>query len=183
MGQERMLNTFEFLKQKVYLPKYMTLISADYNLDGGKFEFNIKEPRVVRGDFVNYFTPRGLHICISQAGYALVEYLVSKGELGDLDILNLRGILLEGRVKITELYQKFRKEVGLSEPIPGRIDITRLRLGKTPVLKLDFEFGERAVIGNLTSIIAKKPMPQLNQDILRFKIQNEKHEQDRQGNN
>jgi hypothetical protein len=174
MEQERMPNTFEFLKQKVYLPGYMALDSAAYDINGAEFKFNVKEPKITRGSFANYFTPRGLHICISQAGYALTEYLASKKELGDLDIPNLRTILLEGRVKITELYQKFRKEVGLLEPIPGRIDITRLRLGKTPVLKFDFEFGARAVTGNLVSIIAPKPMPQLNQDLLRFKIQNGK---------
>ena len=170
MEQERMPNTFEFLEQQVYLPGYMTLVSADYSSNGGEFKFNVKEPRVARGDFsFNYFTPRGLHICISQAGYALAEYLASKRELGDLDIPHLRAILLEGRVQITELFQKFRKELELSEPIPGRIDITRLRLGKMPVLKFDFEFENRAVTGNLVSIIAPKPMSQLNQDILRFK--------------
>ena len=168
MEQEGMPNTFEFLEQQVYLPEYMTLDSAVYAANGAKFKFNLKEPKVTRG-IVNYFTPRGFHICISQAAYALAEYLASKGELGDLDILNLRTIALEGRLKITELFQKFRKEIGLSKPIPGRIDITRLRLGKTPVLKFDFEFGARAVTGNLVSIIAPKPMSQLNQDILRFK--------------
>jgi len=174
MEQERMPNTFEFLEQQIYLPGYMTLASAAYDANGAEFKFNLKEPPVTRGSFVNYFTPRGLHICISQAGYALVEHLANKGELGDLDVPNLRAIFLEGRIKITELFQKFRKELGLSEPIPGRIDITRLRLGKTPVLKFDFEFENRAVTGNLVSIIAPKPMSQLNQDILRFKIQNGK---------
>lgn len=173
MEQERMPNTFEFLKQQVYLPGYMTLASAAYDAKGAEFKFNLREPKVTRG-IVNYFTPRGIHICISQAAYALAEHLVSRGELGNLDIPNLRGILLEGRLKITELFQKFRKEIELPESIPGRIDLTRLRLGKTPVFKFDFEFGARAVTGNLVSIIAPKPMPQLNQNILRFKIQNGK---------
>jgi len=168
MEQERMLNTFEFLEQQVYLPGYMTLDSAAYDANGAEFKFNLREPPVTRG-IVNYFTPRGLHICISQAGYALVEHLANKGVLGDLDVKNLREIAFEGRLKITDLFQKFRKEVRLSEPISGRIDITRLRLGKMPVLKLDFEFGKRAITGNLVSIIAPKSMSQLNQDILRFK--------------
>jgi len=167
MKQEKISNTFEFLEHQIFLPGYMTLASAIYDNNGAKFKFNLKEPKVTRG-IVNYFTPRGLHICVSQGAYALVEYLASKGEFGNLDILNLREIALEGRLKITELFQKFRREVGLSEPIPGRIDITRLRLGKTPVLKVNFEFGAKAVTGNLVSIIAPKPMPQLNQNILRF---------------
>ena len=168
MKQERMLSTFEFLKKQVYLPRYMVLDSAAYNANGAEFKFNLREPKVTRG-IVNYFTPRGIHICISQAAYALAEYLVSRGELGSLDIPNLRTIALEGRLKITELFQKFRKEIELPESILGRIGLTRLRLGKTPVFKFDFEFGERAVVGNLVSIIAPKPMPQLNQDILKFK--------------
>ncbi len=174
MEQERMPNTFEFLEQQVYLPGYMTLASAAYDANGAEFKFNLREPPVTRGSFINYFTPRGLHICISQAGYALLENLANEGRLENLDAQILRKIAFEGRIKITELYQKFRKELELSEPIPGRIDITRLRLGKTPVLKVNFEFGARAVTGNLVSIIAPKPMSQLNQDILRFKIQNGK---------
>lgn len=173
MEQERMPNTFDFLEQQIYLPGCMTLASAAYDANGAEFKFNLKEPKVTRG-IVNYFTPRGFHICISQATYALAEYLASKRKFGNLDVFNLRTIALEGRLKITELFQKFRKEVGLSEPILGRVDLTRLRLGKMPVLKFDFEFENRAVTGNLVSIIAPKSMPQLNQDILRFKIQNGK---------
>ncbi len=170
-NQTTMLNTFKFLEQEVYLPGYMALASADYSGQGGEFIFNVREPKVVRGDFVNYFTPRGLHICVSQAGYALVENMATLGLLGDIDVKGLREIFLEGRVKITELFQRFRREVGLSEPIQGRFDITRLRLGKMPVLKLDFDFAGRAVTGNLVSMITPKPMLQINQDLLRFKTQ------------
>jgi len=167
MEQEGVIDTFEFLEQKVYLPEYMTLFKADYDKNGGTFEFNLKEPKVTRGSFVNYFTPRGLHICVSQAGYALIENLAKEGQLEDMDIQTLRNVLLQGRVKIIELYQKFRKEIGLSKPIQGRFDISRLRLGRTPVLKLEFDFGNRAVNGNLVSIIAKRPTVQLNQYALR----------------
>ncbi len=174
MKQEKLPSTFEFLKKQIYLPRYMTLVSATYGAKDAEFKFNLREPKVTRG-IVNYFTPRGIHICISQAAYALAEHLVNRGELGNLDILNLRTIALEGRLKIIELYQKFRKEIELPDSIPGRIDLTRLRLGKAPVFKFDFEFGARAVTGNLVSIIAPKPMPQLNQDILRFNPNERKH--------
>ncbi len=150
---EKMPTTFEFLENEVYLPEYMTLFSADYDLRGGKFGFNLREPKLTGGSFVNYFTPRGLHICVSQAGYALVENMINGGKLEELDIQTLRQTLLQSRIKLTELYQKFRKEVELSKPIEGRFNITRLRLGKMPVLQLDFYFGNRAVSGNLTSII------------------------------
>ena len=170
MENRRIPTAFEFLKNEVYLPGYMTLISADYDLKGGKFEFNIREPKVTRGSFVNYFTPRGLHICVSQAGYALVENMINEGVFEELNIQALRQIFLQGRVKIIDLYQKFRKEIELSKLIEGRFNITRLRLGKMPVLQLDFDFGNRAVSGNLTSLIVQKPMLQINQDLLRFKI-------------
>lgn len=170
MRQEIMPNTFEFLEQEIYLPGYMTLASAKYHDNGAGFLFNVREPPVVRGSIVDYITPRGLHICISQAGYALAENLIKEGEFKGLDLGTLREILLQGRVKITELFQKFRKEVGIVEPIPGEFIITRMRPGKTPVIKLDFNFAEGAITGNLVSMIVAKPTPQLNQDIVRFQI-------------
>ncbi len=174
MGQERMPNTFEFLQKEVYLPGYMALTLAEYDSNGANFLFKVKEPKVTRGDFVHYFTPRGLHICVSQAGYALVEYLANQKKLRNIDEQVLRKTMLQGRIRIIELFQKFRKEVELSEPIPGRFDISKIRLGKIPILKLDFDFRDGAVTGNLVSLITPIPTPQLNQDILRFKIQNGK---------
>ncbi len=160
--------TSKFLADEVYLPGYMVLRKEDYDKRGGTFDFKVKEPPVARGNIVDYLTPRGLHICVSQAGYALVENMVRNGLLDGYDIPTLRETLLEGRVKITELYQKFRKEIGLSEPIQGRFDIHKLRQGKMPILKLDFSFANRAISGNLISVVAPKPMPQLNHDLIRF---------------
>ena len=170
MAIGRNMGTLEFLSEQIYLPGYMAVREADLCSKRGDFLFDVKEPRVTRGDIVNYFTPRGLHICVSQAGYTLMEHLAGKELLGDLDVNTLRKILLQGRGKITELYQKFRKEVELTRPLSGTFDITQMRLGKTPVMKMDFEFGSRKVEGYLTLIIAPSPTPQLNQDILRFQI-------------
>jgi hypothetical protein len=167
MAKENNLTTFEFLANKVYLPGYMALRGEDYDSKGAIFNFDIKEPPVARGSIVHYFTPRGLHICVSQAGYALVEHLVSERLVDDLELSSLRQTLLEGRVKITELYQKFRKEIELGKPIQGRFDISRFRQGKLPILKLDFAFENGAVSGNLMSLIAPRPMPQMNQDLMR----------------
>ena len=188
------LTTTEFLAEKVYLPGYMGIRKEDYDKKGAIFTFNVKEPPVARGDIVNYLTPRGLHICISQGSYALVENMVDEGNFGEFDIesfrkmaltgrmkiteLNerfrkeieiayLRNILLEGRVKITELYQRFGKEVLLDKPIRGRFDIKKFRPGKMPVLKLDFSFGEGAITGNLTSVLAPNSMPQINGNLMR----------------
>ena len=167
MSEKNETTTFEFLAKEVYLPGFMTLREEDYDSKGAMFKFDVKEPSVARGSIVDYFTPRGLHICVSQAGYALVEHLVSERLVNDLEIASLRQTLLEGRVKITELYQKFRKEIELGKPIQGRFDILRFRQGKLPVLKLDFAFENGAVSGNLTSMIAPRSMPQMNQDLMR----------------
>jgi hypothetical protein len=191
---EEAITTTEFLAQKVYLPGYMGITSEDYNKDGATFDFRVKEPLVTRGNIVEYLTPRGLHICISQGSYALVENLIREDEFGEwnietlresalegrvkitelnqkfkreIQIAHLREILLEGRVKITELYQKFGKEVGLGKPVQGRFNIERFRPGKMPILKLGFSFGNGAIIGKLTSVIAQKPTPQTNADIMR----------------
>jgi len=159
---------FEFLADEVYLPGYMLLASEDYDKKGATFNFNVREPPVVRGDIIHYLTPRGLHICISQANYTLVEYMVREGLLEGLEVQRLRETVLEGRCKITELYQKFRKEIGLLKPIQGRFDIERFRLGKLPVFKLNFGFANDAITGNLVSVIAPRPVPQTNADIIRF---------------
>jgi len=159
--------TFEFLANRVYLPGYMALRQEDYDAKGAVFSFKVKEPPVARGNIVHYFTPRGLHICVSQAGYALVEHMAREGIAEGMEIDALRQTLLEGRVKITELYQKFRKEIGLTGQIQGRFDISRFRQGKLPVLKLDFAFENGAVEGNLVSVIAPRPMPQMNADLMR----------------
>lgn len=164
------MRTLDFLREQVYLPEFMAVQEAQFGDREGRFLFDVKEPQVTRGNIVNYFTPRGLHICVSQAGYILAENLIEQGLLGDLEINSLRDILLQGRVKITELYQKFRKEIRLDKPLTGTFEISQMRLGKTPILKMNFEFGGEQVLGYLTSVIVSSPTKQLNQDLLRIQI-------------
>ncbi|MFH1210000.1 MAG: hypothetical protein V1663_04395 [archaeon] len=160
--------TFEFLADEIYLPGYMLLAKDDYDKKGATFSFNVKEPPVVRGDILHYLTPRGMHICASQAGYALVEHMLREGLLEGFELQRLRETFLEGRVKMTELYQKFRKEVGLYKTIQGRFNVQAFRSGRLPVLKLDFSFENNSIEGFLTSVIAPKPVPQTNWDIIRI---------------
>ena len=191
---ERQKTTTEFLADDVYLPGYMAISNQDYDKKGATFDFNVKEPPVARGDIVNYLTPRGLHICISQGSYALAENMIREKLFDELDIegfrgaalegririaelnqrfkkeveiLYLRDALLKGRIKITELYQRFGKEVRLSKPVQGRFDIKKFRPGKLPILKLDFSFANDAITGNLVSIIAPNTTRQTNRDIMR----------------
>jgi len=166
-----MRTTRQFLAKEVYLPRYMALASEDYDEKGAIFSFNIREPNVVRGDIVHYVTPRGLHICISQGSYALVENMIKEGKIEEMDVSEIRKILLTGRVKIAELYQRFRREIELSEnTVQARFNLTRFRQGKTPILKLDFDFGNKAIQGNLVSMITPNPMPQTNSDLMRNPI-------------
>ncbi len=166
-----MKTTFDFLADEIYLPGYMALTNPDFGRGIGgywaTFDFNVREPPVVRGDQFNYFTPRGLHLCASQAGIAMVEAMVRDGLLGDMDIPQFRGIVLGSRVKMVELYQKFRRELGVERPIPGRLDVERLRLGGTPILRIGFDFGNKAVHGNFVSVIASHPVHPTNADIMR----------------
>ena len=167
MKKKPIRTTAQFLAEDVYLPGYMTLSNEDYDKKGATFDFRVKEPPVVRSGIVDYFTPRGLHICVSQGGYAIVEHMAREGLLEGFEVSALRGILLEGRVKITELFQKFRREIEVAQPIPGRLDVRNYRTGKMPVLKLDFSFVNGGITGNLVSVIAPEPVRQTNTDILR----------------
>jgi len=167
MEDELIRTAPQFLAEEVYMPGYMALSNENYDKKGATFDFRVKEPPVIRGSIINYFTPRGLHICISQAGYALVEYMVREGLIEGFEVPTLRKTLLEGRVKITDLYQKFRKEIEVSKLIPGRLNIRKFRAGKMPVLKLDFSFANGGITGNLISVITPKPVPQTNIDIAR----------------
>jgi len=159
--------TQNFLAEEVYMPGYMALRQEDYDTRGATFTFQVTEPPVARENVVHYFTPRGVHICISQAGYALVENLSRQGKTGDLSVDDLRKIFLEGRIRIIELFQRFDRELKVNKPIQGRIDLHRMRLGKLPMVKLDFAFENGAVYGDYTSVIAPTAQPQTNADIMR----------------
>lgn len=157
-----------FLANKVYLPGYMTLRKEDYNGNSGFFSFDVKEPLVARGNIVHYVTPRGLHICISQAGYALTENMAKDGRLGEQDVKTLRETLLQGRVKIIELNERFRKEIRLGGEIQGKFEILRYRMGKLPMIEFSFDFDNRAISGSLISVIAPAPVTSLNSNVTRF---------------
>jgi len=166
--KEQIQPVTEFLAEQVYLPGYMCLATQDYDQNGATFTFNVREPPVARGDIVHYVTPRGLHICISQAGYALAEHLAEEGRLGDLTLENLRKTLLTGRVKIREIYEKFRKELLLKDPIQARFNVDRLRTGNPSLMKLVFSFQNLAIEGFFSSAIAPEPVISLNTGVTIF---------------
>lgn len=157
-------NSFQYL-ERLYLPGYMTLVSEDYDGNTGVFGIQPKEPQVTVFSS-RYLTPRGSHISISQAGVCLVEQLMRQCVL-DFDITDFRDFTSEGRLKLIELNQRFKRELRLDAPIEGRFTLTHFRPGKIPVLKMDFDLGNRSFVGNLTGVIAPKPIPQMNADVLR----------------
>jgi len=161
-----MVTTFEFL-DGLYLPGYMTLASANYDGREGHFEIAPKEPPVTILSS-QYLTPRGSHISISQAGIALVEHLIQQGEL-DMTVEDFRDVTREGRLKIIELNQRFRRELDTTATLDGIFTLTKLKPGRVPVLRMDFDLGNRSFTGNLTGLIAPRPMPQMNADVLRYR--------------
>ncbi len=155
---------FQFL-ERLYLPGYMGLQSEDYDKRSGVFDFTPMEPPVTILS-TKYLTPRGAHIFISQAGLCLVEHVLIDEEF-DMSIDEYRELTMDGRIKIIELNQKFRREIELDKVLQGRVDLTRIRWGRTPMIKMDFDLANNAITGNLTGVLAPKPMTQMNADILR----------------
>jgi len=159
-----MQTRFGFL-EKVYLPGYMGLLTQDYDKDSGVFRFRPTEPPVTILS-TKYLTPRGAHIFISQGGLCLVEQMIEDGRL-DTTIEEYRTLTEGGRLKIVELYQKYRREVSLDSDLQGKLTVTKIRRGVMPVIKIDFDIASRAIRGNLTGVLAPNPVPQMNADVLR----------------
>ena len=157
----------EFLAEEFYLPGWMLVDSEDYRGNQGDFHFLPREPEVVRKGLIYYVTPRSLHICLSQASYCLLEEQAREGRV-DFDIQTLRQYFLGGRIKITELNQKFRREVPLSKRMQGVLTLVRYRIGRMPMAKFDFDFDNRAVRGEMIAVIAPFPVQQTNVDVIRI---------------
>tara|TARA_Y100000310_G_scaffold213611_1_gene214562 strand:+ start:5584 stop:6069 length:486 start_codon:yes stop_codon:yes gene_type:complete len=155
---------FQFL-ESVYLPGYMGLRTEDYNGRTGIFDFKPTEPPVV-AITLNYLTPMGAHIFLSQAGLCLIENTI-KTEGFDMGIEDYRQLTKEGRMKIVELNQKYRREVETNKNLQGRMNLTKMRWGKMPMIKIDFDLANHAITGNMVGVLAPKPMPQMNADIIR----------------
>jgi len=148
----------------MYLPGYMTILNEDYSKGKAWFDFKPVEPQVtVLSD--KYLTPRGTHICLSQSSYCFFEKLIEDG--GHFNPEELHQLGFDGRLKLVEFNQRFRKEVKLSEILQGRLELTKLRWGKMPLLKMDFDLGNKSITGNLVGVIAPNPIPQTNRDILK----------------
>jgi len=159
-----MKTRFEFFGE-IYLPGYFGLLNEDYNKRSGVFDFKPIEPLVTIFS-ERYFTPRGAHIFISQAGFCLLDNFFER-EKFDMNIEEYRDLSVQGRMKIIELNQKYRREIRLDKNLQGKIDLTKIRWGKMPMIKLDFNIANNAITGNLIGVLAPKPMPQTNVDILR----------------
>jgi hypothetical protein len=83
-----------------------------------------------------------------------------------MSVQEYRELTSQGRMKIIELNQRYRREVSLDRNLQGRNALTRVRWGELPMVKMDFDIANRAISGNLTGVLAPRPMPQLNADIM-----------------
>jgi len=159
-----MITRFEFLEQ-VYLPRYMGLLTEDYAGQSGVFDFKPTEPPVARIP-IEYLTPRGVHIWLSQTGLCVIEHVLETGGF-DMPIDEYRDLTMQGRLKIVALNQRFRKEVSAKNNLQGKMDLTRIRWGNMPMVKMEFDIANRAITGDLTGVLAPHPVPQTNTDIIR----------------
>ncbi|MBU0957211.1 MAG: hypothetical protein KKF56_00195 [Nanoarchaeota archaeon] len=155
---------FDFFKG-IYLPEYFGLLTEDYDGRTGVFDFKPIEPQVSIFS-ERYLTPRGAHIFISQAGFCLVEHVLETEEF-PMSVEEYRELSIQGRMKIIELNQRYRREVGTNSNLQGRMDLTKVRGGTMPMIKIDFDLAGRAITGSLTGVLAPKPVPQMNADIVR----------------
>ena len=157
-----MKTRFDFLRE-MYFPGYMVLLTEDYDKRRAVFDFKPTEPPVFRS--AHYLTPRGSHIFISQGGLCLVENVIAE-EGFDMSVEDYRNLTMEGRMKIVELNQRYRKEMSLGRDLQGVVNLTNIRWGKLPMVKIDFDIGEHAITGNLIGVLAPRPRPQMNADII-----------------
>jgi len=139
----------------LYFPGFMGISTEDYDSREGIFNFRAIEPKVCR--VVDYLTPRGVHIFLSQAGYCLMEYILDK-EGFDISIGQYRKLARDGRIKIVELNQKYRREIPVGENLQGKMDLKKIRWGKLPMIKIDFDIDNGGVYGNLVGVLARKPV-------------------------
>lgn len=158
-----MISRFEFL-ERIYLPGYMGLKSEDYQGRKGTFDFNPTEPPVAR--IVNYLTPRGAHVFISQAGLCVVEQVIESEGIG-MSVDDFRELTVESRMKIVELNQKYRREVRLDRELQGQMELTTIRWGRLPIIRMEFDISNGAIHGDLIGVLASKPVAQMNGDLLR----------------
>ncbi len=160
----KMETRFQFLN-RLYLPGYMGLRTEAYDKRSGIFDFTPTEPPVTVLSS-KYMTPRGAHIFISQAGLCLVEHVLVN-ESFPMDTQEYRSLTMDGRIKIVELTQRFRREISLDTDLQGRVELTNIRWGRLPMIMMDFDLANQAISGSLVGVLAPRPMSQTNSDILR----------------
>jgi len=165
----KMKSALEFLEKEVYLQGYMTIEKFEFFNHTGFFQFKPIEFLVSHLESIDYLTPRGLHLCLSQSTYVLGEELSKKNS--EQNQIILRNALLEGRVKIIELNQRFRKEIKTKQILEGELNLTNSREGRIPLYTWNFNFGNKSIYGNMITVIAPKPTPQTNKDLTRIKYQ------------
>jgi len=145
---------------EMYLPEFLSLDhDGDYSKDSAVFTFHPNEPQVVRHS-LEYLTPRGLHLCLSQASYCLYEHLVGE-EKTPFDLTAAREIYFNMRLRIKKISMDFRREMRLDE-FQGRLDLGRVRVGDPCIARMSFDMGNRAICGDLLIVISPNPIPPTN---------------------
>ena len=167
VGRNKMDSAVDFLQQEVYVPGFMTIKNFSYSNNMGYFEFNPVEFKVSPLGSIDYLTPRGLHLCISQSTYSLMEELIENLDFG-FEKSYLREVVTQGRIKIKKLFQDFRREVKSNQLLEGKVELVDFRTGRMPLLVFDFNFGNKSILGWTKNVIAPNSLPQTNINLTRL---------------
>ena len=152
--------------RRLYLPGYIVLQNGgDFEENEGFFKVNPVEPPVtIYSD--RYLTPRGTHIIASQAGIVLLDYFIRRGSIG-LDSSEFLDFAESGRLKIVEFNQRFRREIGLDLELDARFTLEKYRPGRIPLVCINFNLGNRDIVGDIVGVLSPYPVRQTNTDILK----------------
>ncbi len=151
----------------MYLPRYMSVMAVESRKESMTFDFVPVEPQVTVLSS-QYMTPRGAHVCVSQAVYAFAEEIAPR--LFGIDVKKLREVYLGGRLRLRKILFDHKKELETDGTFPGRLDLIRFRPGRIPYIEMNYDLGDGALVGFITGVIAPQTVPQTNQDILRREI-------------
>ena len=152
--------------ERMYLPNYITILSADYDRKSVLFKIKPMDFSVSNHP-VDYLTPRGTHLIISQGAYCFIEHLVKEGKI-DLTLPELRELYFDLRLQITRFSVDMRRGISLDRILQGKLTLTKLRNGKLPFIMMDFDLGNKSFSGDIKGVITPTSMPPTNTIALKY---------------
>lgn len=141
--------------REMYSSEFMTLTSEDYDKESSVFGFIPKEPPVTKQP-IDYLTPRGTHLFISQGAYCLVENLIREGKI-EFTANELRDLYFKLRLQLTDFGVKMRRPISLDKLVQGKLSLKKFRPGKLPVIVINYDIGNKSFRGTTLGTISSYP--------------------------